>query len=52
VAEKAAKWNAKGATERTHQENIHLLFHLGKKKQEGFFLCFTPPENEFGNQLF
>ena len=27
-----------------------LLFET--KKKRGFFLCFTPPENEFGNQLF
>jgi len=28
----------------SHQENMHLLFYLST-------LCFTPPENEFGNQF-
>src|SRR5712671_6195991 len=27
-----------------------LLVYLSKKR--GFLLCFTPPENEFGNSLF
>jgi len=36
------------------QENIRqpfLLLYFSKKKKRAF-LCFTPPENEFGNQLF
>jgi len=37
-----------------YQENIHLHFYLStfRKKKKRVFLCFTPPENEFGNQLF
>jgi len=36
------------------QENIRqpfLLLYFSKRKKRAF-LCFTPPENEFGNQLF
>jgi len=35
-----------------HQENIHLLFYLSTFWKKEGFLCFTPPENEFGSQLF
>ena len=35
-----------------HQENIHFRFYLSTFRKKEGFVCFTPSEKEFGNQLF